>query len=67
MQYWSNDCAALAGQLAAQRRQMQNRIDPSETLIYQMLLDRYEQCVRLDRFRSPGSFAFNELNVFDVP
>jgi hypothetical protein len=60
-QYWSNDCTALAHQLAAMRRQMhgQNDID---SLHYRLLQDQYQQCER--RF---GSYAFSNAFLFDIP
>lgn len=67
-QYWSNDCNALAGQLASQQRFITNS-DPSETLIYQTLLAQYEQCVNRYRFGAYGLgfLAFDEGNLFALP
>ena len=67
VQYWSNDCGALARQLEAQRRGIQGRYDLSGSVIYQTLLDQYEQCVRRYRFGAFGSLAFNDVNLFGLP
>ena len=67
VQYWSNDCGALARQLEAQRRGIQGRYDLSGSVIYQTLLDQYEQCVRRHRFGTFGSLAFNDVNLFGLP
>lgn len=56
-QSWSNNCTALANELAAERRQH----DPSSAL-YQLLRNQYEQCER--RF---GSYAFTDAFLFDTP
>jgi len=63
--YWSNDCDALAQQLASQRRQMQGQNDYGQSLRLRMLQDQYEQCLR--RY---GSYAFSSLLLdtpFDIP
>jgi len=59
--YWSNDCNALAEQLAAQRRLMQGQNDYGQSLRLRLLQQQYEQC--LGRF---GSYAFSSL-LFDTP
>lgn len=66
VQYWSNDCSALAHQLEAQRRGTKGHFDPSGAVIYRTLLDQYEQCVRRHRFGTFGSLAFNDVNLFGL-
>jgi hypothetical protein len=61
-QGFSSDCQALAGQLAAQRRRMRGQNDPSQNMIYQLLLNQYEQCLR-----RRNSYAFNGGLLFDTP
>lgn len=59
--YWSNDCNALAEQLAAQREQMQGQSDYGQSLRLRMLQQQYQQC--LSRF---GSYPFSAL-LLDTP
>jgi hypothetical protein len=59
--YWSNDCNALAEQLAAQREQMQGQSDYGQSLRLRMLQQQYQQC--LSRF---GSYQFSAL-LLDTP
>ncbi len=66
-QYWSNGCNALAGQLAAQGRHMQSTTDPGESLIYQSLLDRYQQCLQRYGWASYGVYGFGSAGLFDIP
>jgi len=64
--YWSNDCEALARQLAAHRRQMQGQNDYGQSLRLRLLQEQYEQCLR--RSRVPfGAYAFNDASLFDIP
>lgn len=42
---WWNDCARIANQLAATRRQMHGQNDPGLSLIYSMLLRQYQSCL----------------------
>jgi hypothetical protein len=59
--YWSNDCNALAEQLAAERQEMQGQNDYGQSLRLRMLQQQYEQCLR--RF---GYYPFSAL-LFDTP
>ncbi len=66
-QAWSNNCRALADELAAERRRMQGQNDPGESLRYQLLREQYQQCLRrfgLDPF---ASYAFNRGFLLDTP
>ena len=65
--YRSNSCESLAHHLEAQRRQMQSGSDPGQSLIYRTLRDQYDQCLRRYGFASFGSYAFNDLSLFDTP
>ncbi|MGA7849798.1 MAG: hypothetical protein WCA13_11890 [Terriglobales bacterium] len=60
--YWSNDCEALAGQMADQRRQMEGQSDYGQALRLRQLQDQYDQCLR--RF---GSYPFFSAFLFDTP
>lgn len=60
--YWSNDCEALAGQMADQRRQMEGQSDYGQALRLRRLQDQYDQCLR--RF---GSYPFFSAFLFDTP
>lgn len=59
--YWSNDCDALAEQLAALRQQMQGQYDYGESLRLRLLQQQYERC--MGRF---GSYPFSAF-LFDTP
>lgn len=58
-QYWSNDCASLANQLAAMRRQMQGQNDAGQSLIYRTLQSQYESC--LARYGLTGFNSYADL------
>ncbi len=60
-QYWYNDCADLAGQLAAYRRQMRGRNDPGQALFYRLLQQQYESCMA--RY---GSRMLSDAFLFDT-
>ncbi len=64
--YRFNDCSALAGQLAAERRRMQERNDPGEALFYRLLLEQYQSCLA-----RPGAWAGRSPllldTLFDTP
>jgi len=61
--YWSNDCSALAQQLAEQRQQMQGQSDYGQSLRLRLLQQQYEQCLNRSRF---GSYPFSAL-LLDIP
>ncbi|MFZ3263252.1 MAG: hypothetical protein WA172_04580 [Terriglobales bacterium] len=62
-QFWSNDCASLANQLAAVRRQMQGQNDPGQSLIYRTLQKQYESCLA----RYGGATFSSYADLFDNP
>jgi len=62
--WWSNDCAALASQLEAQRRRMRGLNDPGQSLIYQQLRNQYLSCLSR-RGLGLGSYALNDMSLFN--
>ncbi len=66
-QYWFNDCRDLANQLAAQERQMRGQNDPGQSLRHQLLQNQYEQCLRHFSLEPFGGYAFNDVQLLDVP
>jgi hypothetical protein len=60
-----NSCTALAGQLAQQRRQMEDQNDYGQILRYWVLRHQYDQCLMLSSLPF-GSYAYS-ARLLDTP
>jgi len=60
---WWNDCAQIASQLAAMRRQMRGQNDPGLGLMYDLLLRQYQSC----QARYGGAPLFADAGWLDLP